>query len=99
MLQGTDKGKTESSANALKQMPPMIYRWILTKSMSLLYYDGIPFPLQINDGRVHYDGENIGLINMEGTFGSSSFSEFTARIGLGKDAGIEIQSGRVTGFT
>jgi hypothetical protein len=57
-------------------------------------YDGIPFPLQINDGRVHYDGENIGLINVEGTFGSSSFSELTARISLGEDASIEIQSGK-----
>ena len=57
-------------------------------------YDGIPFPLQINDGRVHYDGENIGLLNVEGTLGGSSFSELTGRISLGEDASIEILSGR-----
>ena len=58
-------------------------------------YDGIPLPLQINDGRVHYDGEHIDLINVGGTFGSSSFSELTSRISLGKDASIEIQSGKI----
>ena len=57
-------------------------------------YDGIPFPLQINDGRVHYDGENIDLLNVDGTLGGSSFSELTGRISLGEDVSIEIQSGR-----
>jgi hypothetical protein len=57
-------------------------------------YDGLPFPLQINDGRAHYDGENIDLLNMEGKFGSSSFSKLTARISLGEDVSIEIRSGR-----
>ena len=61
-------------------------------------YDGIPFPLQINDGRFHYDWENIGLINLEGTFGSSSFSELTAWISPGEDAHVEIQSGKVMAF-
>ena len=61
-------------------------------------YDGIPCPLQINDGKVHYDGEHIDLINVGGTFGSSAFSEVTSRIGLGKDATIEIQSERVLAF-
>ena len=57
-------------------------------------YDGFPFPLQINDGRVHYDGKNIGLLNMEGKFGNSSFSKLTARISLGEDASIEVESGK-----
>ena len=61
-------------------------------------YDRIPFPLQINDGRVHYDRENISMTNLGGTFGSSSFSELTARIGLGEDARVEIQSGRLKAF-
>ena len=51
--------------------------------------------MQINDGKVHYDGKNISLMNMGGTFGKSSFSELTARISLGEDAHLEIQSGRV----
>ncbi|GAX60693.1 hypothetical protein SCALIN_C13_0210 [Candidatus Scalindua japonica] len=59
------------------------------------HYDGVPFPLQINDGRVHYDGENISMTNLGGTFGSSLFSELTAGISLGEDASIEIQSGRI----
>ncbi|MBC8548064.1 MAG: AsmA-like C-terminal region-containing protein [Candidatus Brocadiales bacterium] len=58
-------------------------------------YDGIPFPIQINEGRVNYDGEKIGLLNVGGSFGGSSFSELTARISLGEDASIEIQSGRI----
>ena len=58
-------------------------------------YDGVPFPLQINDGSFHYDKENISMINLGGTFGSSSFSGLTSRISLGEDASIEIQSGRV----
>lgn len=49
------------------------------------------FPLQINDGRVHYDGENIDLVNVGGTLGISSFSDLTARISLGKDAWISVQ--------
>ena len=61
-------------------------------------YDGIPIPLQINDGRVHYERENINLIGVGGTFGSSAFSELTSRIGLGQDATIEIQSERVLVF-
>jgi hypothetical protein len=35
------------------------------------------------------------MINLGGIFGSSSFSDLTARISLGKDARVEIQSGRV----
>jgi hypothetical protein len=58
-------------------------------------YDGVPFPLQINDGSVHYDRENISVTNQGGAFGSSFFSELTAGISLGEDAGIEIQSGRI----
>ncbi|MFV1976524.1 MAG: AsmA-like C-terminal domain-containing protein, partial [Candidatus Scalindua sp.] len=61
-------------------------------------YNGVPFPLQINDGSFHYDKENISMINLGGTFGSSSFSELTARMSLGEDARVEIQSGRVLAF-
>ena len=61
-------------------------------------YDGVPFPLQINDGSFHYNMENISMINLGGIFGSSSFSELTARISLGEDARVEIQSGRVLAF-
>ncbi len=58
-------------------------------------YDGIPFPFQINHGRVHYDGEHIDLKNIEGTFGSSSFSELTSRISVGNNTNIEIESGKI----
>ena len=58
-------------------------------------YDDIPYPLQINDGRIHYDMENIVLTNLGGEFGGSSFSELTARLSLAKNANLEIQSGRV----
>ncbi len=62
------------------------------------HYKGVPFPLQINDGSFHYDKENISMINLGGTFGSSSFSELTARISLGENTRVEIQSGRVMAF-
>ena len=62
-------------------------------------YDGVPLPLQINDGSLHYDRENISMTNLGGAFGSSSFSDLTARISLGEDARVEIQSGRGAVFS
>ncbi len=57
-------------------------------------YNGVPFPLQINEGRFHYDRENISMTNMGGTFGKSAFFGLTARISPDDDASIDIQSGR-----
>lgn len=58
------------------------------------HYQEHPFPLHIKDGGIHYDRENISLVNLGGTFGSSSFSGLSARASLGKDALLEIQSGK-----
>ncbi|MDR4505747.1 MAG: AsmA-like C-terminal domain-containing protein [Candidatus Scalindua sp.] len=62
------------------------------------HYKGVPFPLHIKEGGFHYDRETIGLENLGGTLGSSPFSELSARISLGKDAYIEVQSGKILAF-
>ncbi|NOG84284.1 MAG: hypothetical protein HND49_10865 [Planctomycetes bacterium] len=62
------------------------------------HYKGVPFPLHIKEGGFHYDRENISLVSLGGTIGSSSFSELTGQISLGKDTHVEIQSGNIVTF-
>ncbi|MDR4499504.1 MAG: AsmA-like C-terminal domain-containing protein [Candidatus Scalindua sp.] len=62
------------------------------------HYKDTPFPLHIKNGSFHYDRGNINMVNLGGTFGSSSFSELSARMSLGKDAHIEVQSGKILAF-
>ncbi len=57
-------------------------------------HERIPYGLQVNRGRVLYDGQKFGLKDLNGKFGKSSFSEVTAQLGFGEAPGLEILSGR-----
>jgi len=57
-------------------------------------YERIPYGLQVNSGQVLYDGQKIGLKDLNGKFGKSSFSEVTAQLGFAETPGLEILSGR-----
>jgi hypothetical protein len=56
-------------------------------------YDRIPYPVEIDQGQFSFDGERIGLKDLSGKLGTSSFSGFTAKLGLGKKQDLEILSG------
>jgi hypothetical protein len=56
-------------------------------------YDPLPYPLQIDRGQVTFDGERIGLRDLSGKMGRSSFSGLTAELGIGKEKDLEILSG------
>ncbi len=56
-------------------------------------HDRIPYPVTIDGGAVSFDGERIGLGNLNGKVGNSSFSGLTAQIGIERDPSIEISSG------
>jgi hypothetical protein len=56
-------------------------------------YDRIPYPVEIDRGQFSFDGERIGLKDLSGKVGTSSFSGFAAKLGLGKKQDLEILSG------
>jgi hypothetical protein len=57
------------------------------------HYGRIPYPVEIDQGQFSFDGERIGLKDLSGKVGASSFSGFTAKLGLGKKQDLEILSG------
>ncbi len=57
-------------------------------------HDRIPYGLQVNRGKVLYDGQKIDLMDLNGKFGKSSFSEISAQLSFGEVPGLEILSGR-----
>ena len=56
-------------------------------------HDRIPYPVRIDGGAVSFDGERLGVRNLSGRVGASSFSDLTGRIGFGRESSIEISSG------
>jgi hypothetical protein len=61
-------------------------------------YGRLPYPLEITKGQFFYDEDNIGVKNLGGLCGKSSFSEVTARVNLGKEPYLEIISGKSSLF-
>ena len=59
----------------------------------LARYDRVPFPLKIDHGQFSFDGKSIGLKNLSGRMGKSSFSGLTVQLGLGKEPTLETLSG------
>jgi hypothetical protein len=57
------------------------------------HYQRIPHLLEINRGKLSYDGGEIGIQNLDGSMGKSSFSGLTLQLALGKDPHLEILSG------
>lgn len=60
----------------------------------LARYDRIPYSVTIDRGEVSFDGERLGVRNLTGKVGNSSFSEVAARIGFGREPSLEVFSGR-----
>ena len=60
------------------------------------HYGRIPYPVEIDQGQFSFDGERIGLKDLSGKVGASSFSGFTANLGLGKKQDLEILSGALS---
>lgn len=56
-------------------------------------YDPIPYPITVGGGTVSFDGEIFVVKNLTGKVGTSSFSNLTARIGIGRELSLEISSG------
>ena len=59
----------------------------------LARYDRAPYPLKIDHGQFSFDGKSIGLKNLSGRMGKSSFSGLTVQLGLGKEPTLETLSG------
>ena len=60
----------------------------------LARYDRIPYSVTIDRGEFSFDGERLGIKNLTGKVGKSSFSEVAARIGFGREPSLEVFSGR-----
>jgi len=61
-------------------------------------YGRIPYPLKVKNGRFSYDGNKIGIQNLIGTAGKSSFSQINAKLSLEKAPYLEITSGKSSLF-
>jgi hypothetical protein len=55
-------------------------------------YERIPYPLKIKGGQLSYRESAVGLSNLTGNVGKSSFSGLTANIDFAKDPHLEILS-------
>jgi hypothetical protein len=62
----------------------------------MAHYDRIPYPVEIDQGQFSFDEERIGLKDLRGKVGRSSFSDFTANLGLGKKQHLEVFSGNLS---
>jgi hypothetical protein len=56
-------------------------------------YQRIPYRLKIKEGQFAYDGKKVGVQNLGGILGKSSFSGMTAQLRFGKEPYLEILSG------
>jgi hypothetical protein len=68
----------------------------ISKMNLMAHYEPVPYPVEIDQGQFSFDAENIGLKDLRGKVGSSSFSGFTAKLGLGKEQGLEVLSGNLS---
>ena len=57
-------------------------------------YDSIPYPISIKEGRFQYGDGKIGLQNVSGTVGLSSFSGLTGSLDYNDSRQIEISSAK-----
>ena len=58
-------------------------------------YQRLPFPLTIKGGQFSYDGMRVGVKNLGGRMGGSSFADLTGELRLGDTPFIEIPSGKM----
>ncbi|MCK5552336.1 MAG: hypothetical protein KAJ09_04265, partial [Deltaproteobacteria bacterium] len=57
-------------------------------------YGRIPSPLEIQKGKISYDGRTISVYNLGGSLGKSFFSELTAKLSLKKAPHLAVLSGK-----
>ncbi len=71
----------------------------LSKCNLFARYERIPYPLKIKHGwQFSYDGNKIGIQNLSGTVGKSSFSQINAKLSFEKAPYLEITSGKSSFF-
>ncbi len=58
------------------------------------HYGRLPHPLQIIGGNFSYDENRIGVRQLSGKLGKSSFSDLSGGVGLGKNQDLAIRSGQ-----
>jgi len=56
-------------------------------------YRRIPYPILINGGHFSYDDTRIGIKNLTGKMGKSSFSQLSASASFNQDPYLEVKSG------
>ena len=68
----------------------------LSELILFALYERIPYHLEIHRGQVSYDydGHKIGVKNLAGKLGKSSFSEVTAQLGFGTVPYLQILAGK-----
>ena len=59
-------------------------------------YEPLPFPLAITVGQFFFDEKTVGLADLGGSIGGSSFSGLTARLSLTDPYALEITSGQLS---
>ncbi len=57
-------------------------------------YKRIPYGIEIEAGQFSYDGDHIGVANLSGKLGRSTFSELTAQLNTGKEPDLDVASGK-----
>ena len=58
------------------------------------HYERLPYPLKIAGGQFSFEATGVSVKNMSVELGTSSFSDLTARLQLGKDYNLQIHSGK-----
>jgi hypothetical protein len=58
------------------------------------YYDLIPYPISINEGRFAFGNDKVALEDVSGAVGLSSFSGLTGFLNYGEPRQIEVSSGK-----
>jgi hypothetical protein len=56
-------------------------------------YQRIPYALKIRNGQIHYDGSAVGVVNLGGNVGKSSFSALNVTVELEREPYFDIQAG------
>jgi hypothetical protein len=57
-------------------------------------YRPIPYPIVIHEGQLSYEGNKMGVTNLSGALGASSFSGLTAHLSMGKGSHLALRCGR-----
>jgi hypothetical protein len=59
-------------------------------------YKRIPDGIEIEAGQFSYDSDSIGVANLSGKLGQSTYSALTAQLNTGKEPNLDVASGKAT---